>query len=569
MKNDAVSNVTRHVKVRLLIPDADEAGMCTLTFGGGEWTCLRFGDRAPGSVAGIAKLDMLKCISEAGDIYSLCHCDLTGNAAYADYVVEGDPASSKFDRISVRYADVSEWYLRSQTITGTVGMELVWRQIPEQVSVIVDSKDEVFSVESAYVSSRRIQGEELVLHEHIQFIFTAEVPAWEPAEVRTKVHRLSCLLSILMGYPATTLSVSVGQQGGSSMRLHYPTSDRPARDVGDPGFVPKLLVQQHQLAGRWKAVLDAYFTSKYREVCWVRLAGMQRYEGFWEYRTLGYVSLLDSYLTIRFEKVKSSAPVPPAQKKLAAFRQAIVEEFSELAQSQIERILELAQQSFSSKEPDFGEKYRMAMAETDAGVRQIIGLSDDDFKYIKKIRDRIAHGKDHGLKDGNYTPVSRAVAKIILLLTYWALRDFGLETADFIESLASTRSSLRAEANVDEVHLSRLSGRASFFQISRQKLDALRSTRGIRVDACFVEDASGQIDYSADLTRSFREWRHNDGKGRSGPISASLALGLDPADTRFVNECYLEAGDDRLELFNMWLISHSAISRPEAESRVG
>ena len=31
----------------------------------------------------------------------------------------------------------------------------------------------------------------------------------------------------------------------------------------------------------------------------VRLADMQRYDGFWEYRALGYVSLLDKYVSQR------------------------------------------------------------------------------------------------------------------------------------------------------------------------------------------------------------------------------------------------------------------------------
>ena len=52
---------------------------------------------------------------------------------------------------------------------------------------------------------------------------------------------------------------------------------------------------------------------------WVRLAGMQRYEGFWDFRLLGYVGLLDRCVAQRTQARPGGSSSPPHKvKKLAA-----------------------------------------------------------------------------------------------------------------------------------------------------------------------------------------------------------------------------------------------------------
>jgi hypothetical protein len=97
-----------------------------------------------------------------------------------------------------------------------------------------------------------------------------------------------------------------------------------------------------------------------------------------------------------------------------------------------DKIVEIANQVFASTTLYFKDKYRLAIEETDADITKIINLSESEFLLIKKVRDRVAHGDNHGLEQEQFPTVIRAQAKIALLLTYWAFLDFGFTTQEFI-----------------------------------------------------------------------------------------------------------------------------------------
>ncbi|AJY18722.1 hypothetical protein L0Z13_08740 [Burkholderia multivorans] len=535
-------------------------GSGVLYFGGNRWAQvnLSISHSAPELRAGDAKFDLVKAITGEGTTFCLCNCEANGIAIFADYVIEGDLSKAEFDLISVRYHDVSEWFLRRRTVDGSVGETLTWRGIPKDIDVSVKTDEEHFDLRSEYFASRNQRGEDLILHEHVEFVFSAKNGQFSLADVKAKAHELSCLFSILLAYPATIASVMVSQGGGRFRRVHFPTFERPERDKGDRGFWAQWFVQQPALDGQWQSIFDHYYRSKYREICWVRLAGMQRYEGFWEYKALGYVSLLDSYLAIRFDGVKSPNSQPPSSKKINKFRLRLTSELPTISTEQRERIIEIASGAFASDNLNLEGKYRLAIATMDADVAKIINLSDAEFALIKNIRNRVAHGDEHGLEREQFPRVICAQSKIALLLTYWAFLDFGLTTQEFITCLASTHSQLKLASMIDRVHLDRVTGAAEFFPVTKERLQLLSGIKQLRTHGCCVEDENGDLTFSEELTQRYSDWMH-DGTKPSGIHDPEQIFGVGKDQARFVGQAYFECEDERLSVHAIWIIKETSL----------
>lgn len=532
-------------------------GTGTLHFGGNRLARVTFSEGIRAVLTKEKKYDLIKAIADERTVFSLCTCEVHEHELYADYVIEGDLLIAAFDSISVRFSDVSEWFLHSQHVQGTIGEALTWTQTPQPINVTVSEGEEDFELRSEYAASRTKKGEDLILHEHVEFVFSAKKQRFGPADIRSKTHEFSCLLSILLAYPATIEGVMVSQnQSECFYRAHFPTFERPVRDMDETGFWIRCFIQQSALEGRWQSIFDNYYRSKFRKICWTRLAGMQRYEGFWEYKTLGYVSLLDSYLNIWLEAVKRSPPTPPSKKKIGKFSQRLKQEMTQLTAEQQQQILEIARDSFSSKTAVFEHRFKLAIKDTAPDIVKLISLSGDDFDRIKEVRNAIAHGDAPDLEGNNLTPLMQAEAKIALLLTYWAFLDFGLTTQEFINCLKLTCSRLRLDAALDGVHLARITKSAEFFPVTKEKLQALQSIKELKVFGCCVQDESGALSYSKELTKVYRNWL-DDRCAPSKMHDPERIFGVHKDNARIVGEGYFECGDERFSVHHMWVLKHS------------
>jgi hypothetical protein len=544
----------RTEEVELFHKELGRLGAGTLKFGGNRWAQVSFSlsEKIPAALTAGNHYDLIRAVTERGITLSLCGCQMRWLILHVDVVVEADLTESEFDAIGVEYSDFSEWFLHWQHIEGCAGEALTWTQTPQAINATVSTDTDQFDLRSQFAVSQRRQGEELILREYVEFIFTAKNRRFTIADVKAKTHELSCLLSILLAYPITTASITVSHMPGYFRRIHFPMFERPKRDQ-DSSFWLQCLIQQPALDGRWSTILNNFYRSQYRSVVWIRLAGMQRYEGFWEYKVLGYVSLLDSYLNIRFGGAKSATPTPPAQRKVARFRRLMSEEISTLDDATKAKIVEIAVRSFGSNEASFDERYRQAIESVNIDIAKIINLSTDDFQLIKRVRNKTAHGSDHGLKNDEFPKVIRTEAKIALLLTYWAYLDLGLTDNDFTHSLTRTLNKFSQRAEPDTVHLRRVTGGAEFFAVTPEKLLELKAIPQLRVSGCCTQDRYGELHFSAELTSLYNEWQ-NDLTKISGVFDPQRTFNVSEKQARFVGHGYFESGNDRLEVHHMWSV---------------
>lgn len=478
-----------------------------------------------------------------------------GHAIYADYLIAGDVPDAEFQRIDIRYSDISEWFLQWRTIDGVVGEKLTWSGLPQKISADFDDANRRFHLTTEYVGYVGHNGKDHVLHEYIEFAIRPASGRLTAQDAKEKAMEFACLLSILIAQPVSILAVTVQTQAGRNFALYFPTFRPVVRDTSINDFLRDCFTQKHWLDAYWESVIQKYFQSAHRKIRWMRLAGMQRYEGFWEYKTLGYVSLLDSYVSHNLLK---KIVVPPRAKSMSKLQDALNGVSPRLDSRMLTDVLDAVRQAFSHlQEATFPEKYATAIASTDADIVKIINITGENFRLIKKVRDKIAHGDAIELKEAEFQQIHIVVTRIELLLTYWAYVDFGLSKGDFLKGLKSPFNRLRRLAQVDEKHLARVTDAAAFFALDADGFGHLSSYSGSGVFACFTEGPNREITFSEHYTQMHKDWHMGHHKG---VFTADQIFGVSPDVVRHVSHMYVECEGKALEFHSAYIFDESKLA---------
>ncbi|HDR9128362.1 TPA: hypothetical protein QDB31_005457 [Burkholderia vietnamiensis] len=537
--------------------EAGDLGAAELSFGAQQWPSVAFKDLKSYTKANAVGLGRtVKAKANDGTVFSLFNCQLTEFSLHADYVIVGD-VEERFKAIEIRFSEVSEWFYRWQRVKGRPGRAIRWVNRADHWNVTVDSGEETFRLYTESMASIKEAGEDCICHEHVEFGLESLGTPFSADDVHRKALDIAALLAILIAYPISVVSAHVVCENGRSYGIYFPSFQRVEREHDDRGFWLRCFISKEMLDDKIQVVAERFFASEFRKVTWARLAGMQRYDSFWEYKALGYVSLLDGYVTER-ARGRQQPPATLPEKRARNFVEALKRVREPLTESQQEQLLTIANDVFSNKrEFSFSENLDFMLESVDANVRKIINLSNADFSQIKFIRNKVAHGADLELASRDFTRIHIVIAKIRLLLTYWAFLDFGLTGADFIQCFTQNHSPLHMEADVDRIHLDRVTNAATFFTVSRAQFERLSQIRGIRANACFVMDVDGSIEYSPEHTEAYAKWIFGpDRKGGRIPVEEIFEVEVSRIESK--GHVYIECGDDRLELSCVHIIKPGA-----------
>lgn len=548
-------------KVRLHHRDHGDLGEAQLRVGG-EWGVvatmglLSSGLRSDRNLP----LDFVGATAEDGNVYTLCECRIHGLTLIATTLVYGAITEDRFPQVDFRYSDISEWFLRPERIDGTVGEQLTWTRRSEHFSVEVTEGAQRFTVSSKSVGSRERVGEDLQVHEHVEFALESSNVGFSLKEVRSQATGLGALLSLLVSYPISIVNIRVQTNAGNAHPLYFGTFKQLQRD-STRDFSIQCFLQKQRLDGRWSSILKNYYQVSERRDLWLRLAGMLRYEGFWDFRLLGYVGLLDRYAVQRTQS-RPGGPSPPSPRKLRKLAGDLCKLEPKLDSAVVVAIVGLAKRIFVTRTPTFLDQYTYAMDATDREVRAVINLTDEDFDLIKDVRDRIAHGEPPEVPESDFIRINTIIGKIALLLTYWALYDLGVPKEDFLKAMNATHNRLYLQASVDRKSLARATGTAAFFSVTIENFERLAARKDLRFDACLIEWPPGEIELSEEYTASWRNWQR-DPTRPGGLIKWEAIFGVDSGAVKHHGTVYIESDGRTLELSSVCIFDKSKLRRSD------
>jgi hypothetical protein len=489
-----------------------------------------------------------------GDIFTLCDCSVRSNSVFANFIVAGDIADG-FDQLSIRYTEISDWFFVDGCIAADSCTTPPLSDLTPLLHATVRTDAEEFQVtgERAW-SFERDSENRGAMREHvvIRLRFTEMVAGLQT--VRDKVTDLACLFGILLSRPVNVVGVWVTKGGGPAMGLYFPFY-KATDSQGGHGVREQCLLPCSELDGLWQEVLQRFFISNLRGLIWRRLAGMQRYDDFWEYRVLGYVSLLDQ-MTDRMsggkkEKVKAVNP-----QKLELFKQKLSALPMRLTDEQSGQVIDAAKAAFAVKRGlTFQERFSLALENTEPDFVKILNFSAIDFPVIKTLRDQVAHADHISGIDGDLTPILTIVNKIRLLLSWWFFDEMGVDLETFAYGIDQRFNELRRESGLDAVHLARVAKSARFIRVSESCIREMEASKAGLIFPCFVRRPSGEVSFSPHYTQLYEGWRtgkhprFHDGQPTHGTI-----FGVADALVEHVPRAYLEASDTQKDVGMIWII---------------
>ncbi|MCF5650117.1 hypothetical protein GIV49_11145 [Pseudomonas syringae] len=535
--------------VEVYLDDYSLLGAGELTFGGGSFICIQL-DVGSRFRAPQRELPILRAKTKEGKHFTLFNCEIDDCLLYAGFIICGN-IKTGISEFYVKYAELSDWFLHGQYIVGELGESVSWKNPSPQLSITIKVADEDFSLETETFSSLTKLGEDHVIHEHTRFIFKRASGLFLVDELREKTFELSTLLSLLTATPVSIANVWVGTGVGSPIPIYFPAFKKIDRGSSSGAYWLSCLTQRHSLDDKWQSVFEQFYTSHYRKTSWIRLAGMQRYEGFWEFKILGYVSLLDEYVS-SYARNANQNVTKAENKKVRQFKERIKSLKKPLNKSQIEEVEALIESIFvSSRELTFKEKYDYAKSMTDENIFRIINLTDDDFSLIKRIRDKVAHGAAPDLSDTSYQELHTIVDKITLLLTYWAHSDLGFSPFDFATSLKYTHNRLKFNQGLDKVHLDRITSSAEFIKVPESLFERFASGQVSIINPCFTQSAEGELAYSERHRDMYNAWLNNRSRASNQVIDA---FGPESERVATIDSLYLECGEKTIRLHMAYII---------------
>ncbi|MBY4802852.1 hypothetical protein K6W78_22990 [Burkholderia cepacia] len=535
--------------VQVTHDELGELGEATLRFGADHWPHLHFADWRMYDLFGEdQKYERLIATTKKGDVFTLFDCSVIGYSLAIDYVVAGE-VSGDFKAISVRFDDINEWFMPFRRIEDKINPEKEGADRLEQIAISLKTDAQSFDLSTETVVNVDHKGEDHIIHEHVLFNFERTDGSFSAKDIKEKPHELSTLLSILTAIPLIVVNVLVACNDGKYHYAFFSTFKKQPQD-GKSRSWSDYFSTKSLFDGRWQTIFENYYRSAYRKVSWVRLAGMQRYDGFWEYKALGYVSLLDKYVDQR-TKGQKRKPSKGQELKGTKLHTALTKIVPQLSEEQENAVFSAIAEIFlKSGDLSFGEQYRLVLDTMDNDIRSIINLTSHDFDQIKSIRDAVAHGDAPDLIEADFGRIGIIVSKIALMLTYWAFIDFGMTPNDFLGCLKN-HSHLHLRADIDRVQLARVTESAGFFKLTEEQFDELSKINGIKIQSCFLRYEDGRIEYSQNHVDALKAWYQ---MRKSGIIPVAQIFGQSEEKIKCWGEAFLETDTRRLELTQAYFI---------------
>lgn len=443
--------------------------------------------------------DEVHAVTEDGQHFTLFDCQFEQRFLSCQYIVSAETTDA-FVLAEVEVLDISPWFFEDQHMQGDPGAKIEWVNTPREISANLTLDENL--IVKAYPSTSIDETDDGHLIQHSVLFSIESTGAVGISKVRRYTTDLLALLSILLGTPVSILNVRIKSDIGTSGDVFFPYYKREADTGTRKKTSHDYFLQKTIFEATWQTVVQNFFQSELRDPLWLRLSGMKRYNDFWEYKVLGYVTLWEAYVSSQTHKLgKKTVAIP--QKRVKSFHEKLDKNELALTDEQVQGVKDLADAVFLTAEYTFQEKTDFVIAQTDPDIFKIINLSSDAFVKLRNIRDEIAHGDTVTIHPDEHHLLSNHIEKLTLLLTYFALIEFGLKKDDFLACLRSTWNRMVRDSNLNEAHLEKILGTAEFITLTRENLLTLKPVATGQMFCCFYRNDQGEVAYSIDDTKTY------------------------------------------------------------------
>ncbi|WP_420547597.1 HEPN domain-containing protein [Curvivirga sp.] len=484
-------------------------------------------------------------LSHDGTRYILIDCEIyAANTIYPKVIIKSDTHDGNFRSFCFVIQGLTKWFDNSKFTKSNDNYITKYLNTNKFSSYLSDNSLGRIKISSNNWSQTKTHKNELFTLKQKTAITVEAVDAcFSCDQVRLYINKITQLLSILAGYPLN-VEYCYHQNDKILNPMYFLTFHEENQNFEHKH---ECFVRADYLftENRWDMIFKNALeinVEKFQDI-WCRLPELSNFSKFWQYELLACVSLVDKY-SKSFSQA-SDDKIPRGKfKKIKSDLKKFVEEatdqdtFSRKELNVINSIIEQVQYIKNTKYPNFESCFTYTYEKMGQPVRDIINLSPEDFKHIKQLRDKVAHGELPKTKlQGNITYEMMLQNKLLVILYFWALQDFGISEKDIIKFLGNWMHPMIRAARLNKTAIDREISPHKFLPVNKK--DFTKITRGGRKTIILENKGNNKnYKYRHDYNQLIENWYDTTHKDTTVPASLDeyLTLHVDPNEINSL--CY-------------------------------
>lgn len=332
--------------------------------------------------------DVIEC--QAGDdIYTLMGCNKIGSKIFPKFVILNKPDELiSFDEIEISINQLNSLLHDGYFDSRFKDNQFISSMNQSNFKVDVSDSKNISSISDYWMRWSDISHDDDVITKLIQrHIISIKTKRHLNYEEVIKESRHICLLFSLLTLMQLHINFAWVVYKNNRYPIYFqtlkPTSSRKVE------WHQSLIYLKDIEPHIWSTIINKSYKDTSFPKLWARFYGMLSYNSYWEYEFLGFMSILDFYLSSKY--------------------------------------------TFKDKrENTFKNRYIKKLKDTSKNINNFIGLPLDKFEELLTIRNGVAHCDPEKLDVIDKLPVLMILKnRLIVLLNYLAITDLGITEKDY------------------------------------------------------------------------------------------------------------------------------------------
>ena len=512
----------------------------------------------------------IHCISgkKVYNLFGCCLNDTSSKIIYPECIVEGQ-IKNEFKSIEVLLSGVSAWFDQFNDFEVTdseIKKDKPTRRFCEKV-LINGSEHEIFSEYNWEI--KRLEKKDTYISEYTTIIITRLSGNIDVFEAEYLAQDIRKIFSLLLNSP---LSIEYAwlletDKIRKPFFFHYTGELKEPFESTNECFInPNMIFNSNA----WERIFYNYFNKNKKRFkkLWSRLPSLYSYNGFWEHRIMGYVTILEAYCDSHTEKKGNKLDkidfAELKQQLFNAIDQYIEDKkLDDISYSRVVRSIKNGIELIRNTDlPTFKGKFNFLLSNIDQNIKDIIDFSSEEFKTIKDLRNKVAHGLPVLPKNNrDITYEMKITDKIRLLLTYLVYLDFGFSPLDFAKCLRRTFSRFVLNVEKNRMKLDRYIGDVPFYEMDEENYLLATQTRLPYLGIDYIK-SKNLYKFSSETTDILVNFLHESSQGISQKIhildyvkdKLPRTVGL---SREYLSQAYLTCREKYSDTYHVILVTYS------------
>lgn len=495
---------------------------------------------------------------------TLLECESYGNKIYPKAVIKSENHDGKFKRITIIMDGFSIW-MNNRKLSEITDKKVTHYNPTNKFSVTVNNPalGELQIYCDNWIETYSCEPNSIKIIQHTPITIEAKSQNLTCENVIELTNKIRNILSILIGYKLT-ISYCFDSSRNNLCSMYFSSAQEDS--IQFEHRVECLANANKITTKMWEGIFRSSFEERPDNFnnLWSQLPNLKGFSKNWEYGILACVTLIEGYSNIfseRHSHTLSDSKLRKLKKQLKSSVDTFHFEETPNKNTSTNQIISNIKSQIDliegSSLQTFEQCFKFTYESTIRKFGKILNFTEEEFRHIKKIRNKIAHGDRPKTKVTlDITHEMTIQAKITLILYYWALTDFGFSEMDCIGILGNWQHPTVRAANIDRTALDKTLKKIKFFPLDKDDFTtAKEQTLTICIE--YLRE-SRTYKYNSELSSEAERWDSSIDSCRASFIEEHLTKHVNTKKIQtisYIGPAYIENGTDSHLTFGVCVLN--------------